>query len=262
MNIPAINSLNILSGIPSSLRKELIDTFNNIEINYRQNRWEPSELNGGKFCEIVYTILKGYIDGSYPSTSSKPSNFVDACRALEISPPSFPRSIRIQIPRMITALYEIRNNRGVGHSGGDVNPNHMDSVCVLFMCKWIMAELIRVFHGLDTKTAESIIDELVERILPIVWNVDGKFRILDTSIKMKGKTLLLLYQRKSPVFDDDLFQWTEHSNKSHFRDDVLRSLHHDKLIEYNEKTKQVFLSPKGIAYTEKNILPKILLNME
>jgi hypothetical protein len=47
---------------------------------------------------------------------------------------------------MLPALYEVRNNRNVGHTGGDVDPNHMDSVAVLSKCNWIMGELVRVYH--------------------------------------------------------------------------------------------------------------------
>ena len=32
-------------------------------------------------------------------------------------------SVRIQISRMIVALYEVRNNRNVGHVGSEVDPN-------------------------------------------------------------------------------------------------------------------------------------------
>jgi hypothetical protein len=83
---------------------------------------------------------------------------VDACKALEKAPQTLPRSIRIQIPRMLVALYEIRNNRGVGHVGGDVNPNHMDAVAVLAMSKWLVAELIRVLHDVDTQTATDLVE--------------------------------------------------------------------------------------------------------
>ena len=43
---------------------------------------------------------------------------------------------------MIVALYEIRNDRGVGHTGGDVDPNHMDASMVLAGAKWLVAELV------------------------------------------------------------------------------------------------------------------------
>jgi hypothetical protein len=138
----------MLAGVPATLRDELLKALNEVLRNYRERRWEPSELNGGKLCEIVYTILRGHVDGKFPSKASKPANMVDACKGLEqADSKKFPRSIRIQIPRMLIALYEIRNNRGVGHVGGDVDPNLVDATAVVAMSKWTVAELIRVFHA-------------------------------------------------------------------------------------------------------------------
>lgn len=67
-----------------------------------------------------------------------------------------PRSFQILIPRLLPALYEIRNNRNVGHVGGDVDPNFMDSTAVLGTANWIMAELVRVFHSVSTPEAQAI----------------------------------------------------------------------------------------------------------
>lgn len=143
---PTAGSLaSVFGTLPDTLRTELVDAFNQIVKNFRERRWEPAELNGGKLCEVVYTILKGYAAGTYPPRAKKPRNMVMACQNLANgAAASAPRSIRIQIPRMVIALYEIRNNRNVGHVGGDVDPNHMDAVCVLQIAKWIMAELVRV----------------------------------------------------------------------------------------------------------------------
>ena len=79
------------------------------------------------------------------------------------------------------ALYEIRNNRNVGHVGGDVDPNHMDAVCVLQMSKWIVAELIRVLHQLPS-TRPPRLDALVEREVPLVWKVGGRKRVLEPDV--------------------------------------------------------------------------------
>jgi hypothetical protein len=188
-----------LSAIPNGLRKPLLDAFDEIVTNFHQGRWEPSELNGGKLCEVVYSILRGYVDGAYPARPSKPPNMVDDCRALEQAGKPFPRSVRIQIPRMLIALYEIRNNRGVGHVGGDIDPNHTDAVAVLYMAKWIVAELVRVFHNVDTTTATAVVDSLVEREIPIIWRVGGVSRILNPKLSRKDKTLLLLYGAPTSV---------------------------------------------------------------
>ena len=93
-----------LIDIPDGLRNPLIDEYQNIVRNYMERRWTPSELSGGKFCEIVYTILDGFSSGNYASSPMKPDNFVAACRKLETNT-SNPRSFHILIPRILAALY-------------------------------------------------------------------------------------------------------------------------------------------------------------
>jgi len=57
----------------------------------------------------------------------------------------------------------VRNNRNVGHVGGDVDPNHMDAVAVMSMSNWIMGEIVRVFHRLPTTSeAQQLVDALAE----------------------------------------------------------------------------------------------------
>lgn len=151
---------------------------------------------------------------------------------------------------MIVALYEVRNNRNVGHVGGDVDPNHMDAVCVLQMAKWIMAELIRVLHNLPIDEAEELVDALVEREVPIVWEVGGRMRVLDPGMSMKDKALILLHRTAGSVDETDLVDWVEYSNPSVFRRDVLRRAHRSKLLEYDQVASTVQISPLGIEYVE------------
>jgi hypothetical protein len=49
-----------LSILPDGLRKPLLKEYQSILQNYMEHRWSPSELSGGRFCEIVYTILHGH----------------------------------------------------------------------------------------------------------------------------------------------------------------------------------------------------------
>lgn len=249
----------VLGSLPATLRGELVAAFNQVVKNFRERRWEPAELNGGKLCEVVYSILKGYADGKYPTRAKKPNNMVLACQSLENEAAGAPRSIRVQIPRMLIALYEIRNNRNVGHVGGDVDPNHMDALCVLQMAKWIMAELVRVFHDVGTETAASIVDSLVERDTPLIWEVDGKRRVLDTTLSMRDKTLLLLHATEGRIAESTLVSWLEHSNASVYRRDVLRRLHRERLIEYDEAHRAARISPSGVADVEERLITVIAL---
>jgi len=255
MTSPSTGAPAVLAGIPGSLRDELLSAFNEIERNFRERRWEPSELNGGKLCEVVYTILRGLVDGTYPTHASKPTNMVDACREFERADATrFPRAVRIQIPRVLVALYEVRNNRGVGHVGGDVNPNAMDASFVLASAKWLMAELVRIFHGVDTMTAEKTVDRIVERTVPLVWQVRELRRVLAPDFTMREKTLVVLYHATGWVDEKALLAWVEHSNGAIFRRDVLVKAHKEKLIEYDRSAGRAIISPLGVRFVEENLL--------
>jgi hypothetical protein len=249
-----MENADILAILPKSIHKELFHAYNEILRNYREQRWEPSELNGGKLCEIIYTIIHGHMTGKIPDKSSKPKNFWEACKNLENIPNQSSRSLRIQIPRLLVGLYEIRNNRGVGHAGCEVNPNHMDAIAVLYMSKWLMSELVRYFDDVDTDKAYAAIEKIVEINIPVIWAVDGKLRVLDLNIGPKDGTLVLLYQASNGLTDQELIDNLEYGNPSRYRTNILKELHKKRYVEYNAETKRVKISPTGRKYVEENIL--------
>ncbi len=245
-----------LSAIPSGLRDPLISEYQSIVQNFLELRWLPSELSGGRFSEIVFTILEGYAKQSYPAAPKKPSKFVEACRKLENNA-GIPRSFQILIPRILPALYEVRNNRNVGHVGGDVDPNHMDAVAVLSMCNWIMAELVRVFHGLDIKDAQAVVDRLAEAKTPVIWSDGNIKRVLRTELKLKEQLLLLIATSLPDVSSKDLLVWTEYDDPKYFMRSI-RSLHTERFIEFTESTDRIRILPPGSAFVQRMIREKNL----
>jgi hypothetical protein len=251
------SEIRLLAALPKRLRDELLNGFKEITTNFREGRWEPSMLNGGKLCEVIYTIIRGYADGTYPARAAKPKNMAEACKAMESAPATLPRSIRIQIPRMLVALYEIRNNRSVGHVGGDVDPNHMDAIAVLYMSKWLLAELVRFFHNMTPEEATAQVETIVEREIPVIWRVRDRRRVLAHKLSQKEKTLLLLYGESTPVTEKELIIWIEARHATSYRSDVLRPLHRAKLIEYDEVARTVTLSPLGTREVEEKLPLKV-----
>lgn len=151
----------------------------------------------------------------------------------------------------------MRGKRGIGHIGGDVDANQIDLKSAVQLSDWIICEIIRIYHKLSLEEAQAIVDSVQSRLVPEVWEVGGKKRVLQPGLSYKEKALLLMYSEPDQgVLMEDLFEWTEHSNKSGFRKHVLRPLHGDKLIEYDETSEIVYLSPIGNAEVEANILAK------
>lgn len=241
-----ITTKQALAVLPNGLRDTLIEEYNSIINNFMERKWGPVELSGGRFCEIVYTILDGHASGSYAATPSKPRNFVQACRRLENNG-NVPRSFQILIPRFLPALYEIRNNRNVGHVGGDVDPDFMDSSAVVSMASWIFAEMIRVFHNCTTEEAQTLVNNLVEHRLPLVWKSGNIRRVLDTQITLKDQILILLSSSVGQTDVDDLFCWTDYDKRSYFNR-LIRQLHSKRMIEFHEANGKVEILPPGADY--------------
>ncbi len=252
-----------LGFLPPGLRQPLVDFYGEIARNFAEHRWEPAELNGGKFCEVVFNVIDGAINGTFAAMPSKPARLLDGCRGLETTPAVATRvgdrSLRILIPRMLPVLYEIRNNRGVGHIGGDVNPNFQDAIAVYQMASWVMAELIRIFHQVSLKDAQETVDALVERKHPMVWQIDGIRRVLDPELPKGDQSLLLLYAAGTWVEDKKLARWVEYKNLSQFRDSVLMPMHRNRLLECDNSQRRVRLTPLGNADVEARLLPKYKL---
>lgn len=256
-----IDPATLLAAIPAGLREPLLEEYRKIASNYAEQRWEPSELSGGKFSECAYWICHDFVTGGTTAAPSKPGNMRSDCYALEskaITGRTGDRSLRILIPRMLPGLYEIRNNRGVGHVGGDVNPNHMDATIIYSMASYIVAELVAVFHSVSTAQAQEAVDAIVERKFALVWDAGTVKRVLDEGMKFADQTLLLLHQASGWVSEKDLVASTEYSSATMYRTRVLVPLHKSRMIEHDKTASHAKISPKGSAYVEEKIIrPRI-----
>lgn len=246
----------VFADLPEELRDALIKAFNNVRRNYVERRWEPSELNGGKMSEAVYRVLEWYTSstGSYTQLGVQIKDFSSAARGFE-KMSSMPDSIRFHIPNALGFLYSVRNKRGVGHLGGDINSNHMDAEVVLGIANWIMAELIRIFYGADVPEAKETVEAMVEKRSPLIWEVADRKRILNPAMSYGDRIVIFLHSsHPNPLGETELFEWCEHSNPSAFRTQVLKKAHKERLIEYDSVKRLVYLSPTGVELAEQLLL--------
>jgi hypothetical protein len=104
--------------------------------------------------------------------------------------------------------------------------------------------------------ANELIEALSEREVALIWDAGSIRRVLDTSLTMLEKTLVLLFSSSAPLDESELLSSLEHSNPSVYRRDVLRKAHKDRLVEYDENARSVKISPLGIRRVETVVLPK------
>jgi hypothetical protein len=256
-----------LAGIDKRFRARIIGGYLELKKRHSQalydGAWDASGLSAGKVCEAVLRFLQHHLAGASVPFGQHIPNFADECRKLVTLPAtSGPESLRVIIPRALVFLYTLRGKRGIGHVGGDVEANGIDSATIIRTCDWVICELIRTFHGLSLEEAQSIVDGLSQRTIPEIWTISGKKRVMQGGLPFKRQVLLLLYHdAETWVASDDLLNWTEYSNPSVFKKNVLRPLHRDRLLEYDEEIDMVCLSPTGIQEVEERILRSARDNM-
>lgn len=240
--------------LPAELVDALLTHYAKIKEKFYLNKHEPSELNGGKFAEICFRILQHETAGGvYTPVGQQVSQLAQELRRLEQIPiANSIASYRINIPRTLTLMCDIRNSRGVAHPSADVSPNHSDASLLTSCADWVLAELFRIHYQCSLDVAQSIVDTLVQRRLVLVQEVGDVKRVLLPSIPPKEKILLLLYtEHPGKVLEADLLDWLEikSKDKTKNRTRYLEVLHQERLIEYRQDEWCLILAP-GVRYIE------------
>jgi hypothetical protein len=241
-----------LKTIPAGLRDPLIEEFGQALDEYRASDWEKVGLKAGKFCEVAYCVCAGHATGAYAASPSKPKNFPQACRDLEQYNGTKGKSLCIQVPKVLAALYELRNNRSIGHVSAEISPNHMDAELFLRGMKWVMGEFVRNYSQLPLNDSYAVVEAITARTFHMVWSSGDVRRVLEPAKTAGQKVLILLYAEGKPVTVAQLQAWVEYKNGTDFKRKVLRALHKDALIHFDENAGIVQILPTGQAYVERS----------
>lgn len=234
------------SRYPPELVKALLDSYEEMQREYLNAKYKPSELEGGLFVEAARRIVEVELFGKTAPIGKPLAPFNDG-ELKRYESAQGDESFRIHIPWVLRAVYNLRNKRGVGHLS-TVTPNVMDAAFILAACSWVLAEFVRLSGALSPEQCQEIIESLSERRVPLVYADDQIKRVLDPKIPAKDQVLLLLYTQSAPVADETLRSWVEYKNKSRFRAQVLQPLHEARLIEYRGGICK--LTPKGAGAAE------------
>lgn len=250
MGLPSLQDT--LRNIPAGLRDPLIEEFNQALDEYRAADWEKVGLKAGKFCEIAFCVCDGHATGSYAASPSKPRNFPTACQRLEQHNGTKGRSLCMQVPKVLAALYELRNNRAIGHVSAEVSPNHMDAEFFLRGMKWVMGEFVRNYSQLPLNDSHAVVEAVTARSFHMVWASGDVRRVLEPAKTAGDKVMILLYSEAKPVTVAQLQTWVEYKNGTDFKRKVIKALHKKAWVHYDEKAGTVQILPTGQSHVEKS----------
>jgi hypothetical protein len=240
-----------LVKLPQDIVDFLLGEFQKIHSEYFLGHWQPSQLDGGRFAEAVLRILEYKDKGSFTPIGKQLNRQVIANSVRNNT--SLTESLRFQILGLAELILDFRNKRNVGHLGL-IDVNEMDSNFVMQSSNWIVAELIRLETSMSPSEAQNEIKNIIERKIPVIEEIDkDRFKILNPSLDIKEKILLMLYQsypKKISVIQ--LIDWTGYDKKKSTRfKSYLKQLDKESLIDFREDNSM--LTKRGVVFVEKNI---------
>jgi hypothetical protein len=110
-----------------------------------------------------------------------------------LMPGSVPDAIRLHIPRALRLVYDIRNNRDAAHLADGIDPNLQDSTLVVGVVDWVLAEFVRLHHGVSASEAQKLVDGLVTRAVPAIQEFGDFKKVLRPDLSASDHILVLMY---------------------------------------------------------------------
>jgi len=237
----------------NELIENLIECYRLVKKKYYLGNYRPCSHEAGRFAEVVMRMLQQTTKGNYTPLGTSLPNFADEVKKLaQLSTSSFCESIRIQIPRTLQVIYDIRNKRDVGHVGGEVDANFSDATLSYTSCSWVLTELLRIYYTSNIDEAQKLVNDTIKIKIPIIQDFDGFLKILKPNLSLPNKILALLYYRASKgATKQELKLWLKKVRTDHFNSTLYRLEHDKAFIHISGDT--VLITDSGLRYVEKNI---------
>lgn len=189
------------SALDRSLVEHMIDEFVDQEERFALHDWKPATLDGGRFAEAVARLLYHQDSGvlGLNKQFDECVNYLDdldrhggTIKNKHASSVAMLQAFR-HLTKSLRLVYKLRSQRGAVHISAVYTANELDSRLIIENCRWIMAEILRLFWtGSETDIAQ-IVRDLVTYDIPIVSRIGSKTLVMRTDLSVVEETLVLSY---------------------------------------------------------------------
>jgi hypothetical protein len=244
---------NLKVQFDSKLVDELLSAYQEPKRNFFLSGLRLSAVEGGRFCEAAMRMLQQVATGRFTPLGQ----LIDSERLFqqlrEIPRGTQPDSIRLNIPRVLRVVYDIRNGRDTAHLGDGIDPNLQDATLVISNLDWVLAEFVRLYRDVDADEAQRIVDGLVARAVPTVQDFNGFLKVLKPGLQASPYVLLLLYESGTRGASlSEIETWVRPTMKSNLKT-TLRRLVHDKAFAHDNGSRY-FITKLGLEEVERKNL--------
>jgi hypothetical protein len=174
------------------LANQLVDEFVSLERRFIQRDWGPSQLDGGRFCEVLARILYHQDSGNL----NLGKDYDDCLKYIvndQVKHAIQPQHDARHMAIAIKTVYKFRSQRGGVHISPTYTPNHMDSKFVMEVVRWLMNETLRIFWQGDREKVAKAIRELLQFDVPCVGKFEDVVMVQRTDLSPIEETLVILH---------------------------------------------------------------------
>lgn len=162
MSLKKVKKELLKSGLHEESVERLLDHYQSMQGRIQEGEYDEAGTHIGNFCENMVNILLDAM-GEPVETRPNVNGFVNGSTSGKFGTDE-PKSIRVQVPNVIRAAYDIRNNRDSVHVNLQVPVNHADTQAGISMCSWMLAEILRVYGDGDETDDMAEIGALIEEL--------------------------------------------------------------------------------------------------
>jgi len=241
----------VQGGVPEPLVVQLLETYVEQKRRFHLGDHRPQAVEGGRFCEAGFRIVQHECGLAVTSLGRNLPGITDSVLAQFESATSAPDSARFHIPRALKSIYNIRNKRDAAHLADGIDPNLQDATLIVANMDWVMAELVRIHHGVPATEAQKIIEDLVTREVPAVQEIAGQPVIL-TDLQPREQALLMLYRAGADGQTIDEMLGYLRTRRDHLTDRLKKMQEKKRVLLH--KNGRVYITYRGMREVEERRL--------
>jgi hypothetical protein len=239
------------ANIDPYLASAAIESYVEMQQRFLAGDWKPAELDGGRLCEAVSRCLLQLDTGSIDHRKL-PGEIRDILLD-QRSTHGLSQKDRYHICKTIEVVYKFRSDRGPVHISPLYTANYMDSMLVMHMGKWIIAEFLRLVWNQDRQVIAEVIAQLVQLEHSLIHELDGKPLVLARGISAPEEILLLLFNAPNNRLSRSELKMLAAQKPTNINTAVSRLIKDKEIRAIGE---EVAITPSGQKRVVEEIIPK------
>jgi hypothetical protein len=244
-------------NVDPSFASAIMDSYVEMQQRFLAGDWKPAELDGGRLCEGIARALY-QLDCGYVTHSDLPGKLCDLMEDLNNKRThALGEGDRRHFCKAIRLAYKLRSDRGPVHISPTYTADFMDSMLILHVGKWILADFLRLAWTKDKGVIAETIAQIVKLEYPLIHELDGTPLVLQHDVSAPVEILLLLNHAEGhKLAREELFRQAKNNSDGAVKTAITRLL---KINEIRNTAVQgeLALTPAGQKRVIEQIIPSL-----